>query len=144
VQNNISQVLPEARDNVKRAAKAIDCHTKDMVDLAQTRAKAIALSQMDRLTKTNQQLKAIAMTISVANTNLDCAQVDLAAQEVNLVKVQALMDSKLYAAKALEEEVQFSMSKVGLFPEHVFHKLPSPPQGTPSPVVDNSSTRACP
>jgi hypothetical protein len=127
VQNNISQVLPEARDNVKRAAKAIDCHTKDMVDLAQTRAKAIALSQMDRLTKTNQQLKAIAMTISVANTNLDCTQKDLAAQEANLVKAQASVDSKLHAAKALEEEVQFSMSKVGLFPEHVFHKLLSPP-----------------
>jgi hypothetical protein len=54
VQNIISDVLLEARDNVKRAAKAVDRHTEDMVDLAQTRAEAITLSQMDHLTKINQ------------------------------------------------------------------------------------------
>jgi ribosomal protein L16/L10AE len=78
------------------------------------------------------------MTVSGANTNLDCAHANLAAQEENLVKAQALVASKLCAAKTLEEEVQFSMSKVGLFPEHVFHKLPSPPQDTTSPMIDYS------
>jgi hypothetical protein len=84
------------------------------------------------------------MTVSAANNNLDCAQADLAAEEANLIKAHASVDSKVCAAKALEEEVQFSMSKVDLFPEHVFDKLPLPPQDTLSPVSDSSSTRACP
>jgi hypothetical protein len=121
----------------------LDRHTEDMTSFLQARNRVDSSSQMDFVTNSQHQLKAIATTITHANTNVEQAQEFFVGQEVESKAAQESLESLRVAAKTVWGQLQLCMSKTRVFPEHVFYKLPSTPYDTPSPTSDTSTKTAC-
>jgi hypothetical protein len=130
-------VCPATCLHLWQAEKVLDRHTEDMTSFLQARNRAGSSSQMDFVS-----LKAIATTIAHANTNVERAQEFLVGQEVELKVAQESLESLRVAAKTVWGQLQLCMSKAGVFPEHVFHKLSSTPYDTLSPTSDTSTKTA--
>jgi hypothetical protein len=136
-------ICPAAHLCLWQAEKLLDRHTEDMTSFLQAKNRAGSSLQIDFISNSRLQLKAIATTIAHANTNVERAQEFLAGHEAELKAAQELLESLRVAAKTAWGQLQLCMSKAGVFPEHVFYKLPSTPYDTPSPTSDTSTKIAC-
>ena len=114
-----------------------------MTSFLQIRNRAGNSLQMDFVSNSQLQLKAIATTIVHTNTNIEGAQEFLVEQEVELKVAPELLESLHVAAKIAWGQLQLCMSKACIFLVDVFHKLPSIPYDTPSPTSDTSIKTAC-
>lgn len=122
--------LEVAKQKFEHAQKGLFLHTR-------------ALADSFRVGYT-EDIRAQGNTIVEATQKLDRAQDVLDVMNITLEHLQKELVLAESAMKNEEQLLQLVISKVGIFPEHVFHKLPSTPFDTPNVLIDVASSSVCP